>query len=125
MTAPCVLYVLDAPEEFPDGMSIEAPVTLTGFSYKRWAYQGANGDLMVAPVVLAKNLQWSRSEPKPRPSVSGEKIVWSIVLAFAISVVIVRWALFWSGRRGRRSAEGDGRPVDFGHLDQQQGDDDS
>ena len=121
MTSPCVLYVLDMPQEFPEGMSIEAPVTLTGFSYKRWAYQGADGDLMVAPVVLAKSLQWSQTQPESRPSITTEQILWSIALALALSVVIVRWTLIWSGRSRRRAAkvgDGDDRPVDFEFLDQ-------
>ncbi len=50
---PIVVYVLDPPTTLPLGMTVSAPVRLTGIVYKRWSYQSADG-LAVAPVILAK-----------------------------------------------------------------------
>ncbi len=120
LTTPCVLYVLDVPSDFPDGMSVEAPISLTGFSYKRWAYQGSEGDLMVAPVVLAKDLEWHRMEPSSRPAVSTEQIAWSIALALVLSIVVIRWTLIFSGHSKRRAAKAEDenrQAPDFQFLD--------
>jgi len=121
LTAPCVVYALDLPSDFPSGMSVEAPVELTGFAYKRWAYQGAKGELMVAPVVLAKNATWLRTKETPQPSVTSEQLFWSIAMALAVSFVIVRWTMIWSGSSRRRAQPGgeaaEDRPVNFEFID--------
>lgn len=73
--APIVVYCLDVPPEFPEGLKTDARVQLFACVYKRWSYQ-SQGGLTVAPVVLAKSLAWQPSADEStvkRPSLDGRR----------------------------------------------------
>lgn len=67
-TTPLVVYCLALPESFPRGEDIRAEVAVTGFVFKRWAYE-AQDAIRIAPVLLARTVDWSppvvRREPPP------------------------------------------------------------
>lgn len=61
--SPFVIYSLNLPNGFPEGMDLSEPIAASGFCFKRWAYQ-AQGGPMIAPVILAKDAEWM---PVPPP----------------------------------------------------------
>jgi hypothetical protein len=96
--APIVVYCLELPEGFPVGMTLAEDVEATGFYFKRWLYEAADG-LELAPVVLARTIQ-----PRPAPPASsvpggivGLIVVVGVALALAAAVVI-----FVAKRTGKR-----------------------
>ena len=58
-SAPMVVYCLRLPQGFPTGMELAEPADVTGYFFKRWAYQ-ANDALRAAPELLARTLQWEQ-----------------------------------------------------------------
>ena len=62
-TNPIVVYAVEMPTDFPQGMAIREAVHFRGIFFKRWAYEAAGG-VMTAPMVLAKTGVW-----KPAPTV--------------------------------------------------------
>ena len=90
---PMVAYVLELPGRFPTGMQISAEVEITGFFFKRWAYQ-AQDTLRSAPVVLARSVEWQ--EP-PAPVLEEDIGPASILLAIVGSTlfaVLVAWLAY-------------------------------
>ncbi len=75
-SAPIVVYCLRLPKDFPTGMELAEPAAVTGYFFKRWAYQ-ANDALCAAPELLARSLQWQQ-----RPAVTPPQPVetWPIPL---------------------------------------------
>ncbi|MCH8923341.1 MAG: hypothetical protein IIA67_09375, partial [Planctomycetes bacterium] len=68
------VHCLQLPEGFPTGADVRAEVEITGFFYKRVAYQhpplnpnesdeGAKSKMSVAPLLLAKTVQWIPKKP--------------------------------------------------------------
>lgn len=51
--SPIVVYFLELPEGFPTGLSIDEPVRVVGYFFKRWAYQATDA-IRTAPMVVAK-----------------------------------------------------------------------
>ncbi len=62
-SSPVQIYCLDLPEGFPLGMDINEEVEVTGFYFKRAAYQ-AHDALRTAPTLVAKTVRWF-----PRPTI--------------------------------------------------------
>ena len=90
---PMVAHLLELPGRFPTGMEVSAEVEITGFFFKRWAYQ-AQDTLRSAPVVLARSVEWK----EPPAAVLEEEIgPVSIVLAIvgsALFAVLVAWLAY-------------------------------
>ena len=90
---PIVAHLLKLPGRFPTGKDISAEVEITGFFFKRWAYQ-AQDTLRSAPVVLARSVEWK----EPPAAVLEEEIgPVSIVLAIvgsALFAVLVAWLAY-------------------------------
>ena len=96
--APIVVYCLELPEGFPVGMTLAEDVEATGFYFKRWLYEAADG-LELAPVVLARTIQ---PRPAPPPSTVPGGIVGLIVVvgtALALAAAVV---IFVAKRTGKR-----------------------
>ncbi len=91
-SSPVVVYCLELPQDFPTGMEIAEQAEVTGFFFKRWAYQAGDG-LRTAPEILARSLQWQR-----RPSIAAEPAAsWTIPLALAASALLaifVAWLIY-------------------------------
>lgn len=81
---PVVVYCLQLPPGFPEGMRIQEPVEVIGVFFKRWVYQAQDG-LRVAPVVLTKEPMWKRTPISTTGSLTSPQ---NILLAVAISVVL-------------------------------------
>ncbi len=64
---PIQIYCLELPEGFPLGLQIQEEVEITGFYFKRVAYQARDG-LRTAPTLVAKTVRWF-----PRPSLAREE----------------------------------------------------
>ena len=90
---PMVAYLLELPDGFPTGMEISAEVEITGFFFKRWAYQ-AQDTLRSAPVVLARSVVW-KEPPSPvlEEGIGLASIVWAIV-GSALFAVLVAWLAY-------------------------------
>lgn len=78
---PFVVYCLKLPENFPRGDRLRAAVSVTGFFFKNWSYAWKDG-LGLAPVVLARGLDWQRAAARPlfRP-VAWQSLAWGIACA--------------------------------------------
>lgn len=91
-SAPIVIYCLDLPEGFPSGMEIAEQAEVTGFFFKRWAYQ-AKDAIRTAPEILAKTLHWDKrlvmnpkepAETWPIPLVVCAAVLASLVAAYIV-----------------------------------------
>ncbi len=88
-TTPMVVYCLYLPEGFPAGTDVAEEVTVTGFFYKRWAYQ-AKDTLRTTPVVLARTVDWRRAPPAAKKVEVNVRFVLTIIgVALAVSVVAI------------------------------------
>ncbi len=101
-TAPIVVYLLELPDGFPIGTNLRESAEFTGIAYKRWAYQAQTG-LMVAPVVLAKTVRWTpRPDPPADATVNSAPMLLGIGGVALLSLILVRWVFWGSGRAARR-----------------------
>lgn len=102
---PIVVYVLDVPVDFSGGMQIDVPATLTGFVYKRWAFQSAE-QLTVAPVVIAKKIANILTTPTTLEPLAKERVPAQMPLVIAVTglaAVVVTTCLFrWTAKLNRR-----------------------
>lgn len=101
-THPIVVYSLDLPEKFKLGEKLNEKVSLTGFFFKRWAYE-SKGGTMTAPMVLAKNVKWKRpAEGAGR--IDGAKSVGWLTFAVGLSVLGLLIVSVFASRFAARSA---------------------
>ena len=68
--SPIVVSFLRLPDGMPHGMSINEPVEVVGYFFKRWAY-AATDTVRIAPFVLALEPIW---KPRPTGSRAGDSI---------------------------------------------------
>ncbi len=90
---PIVARLLELPEGFPTGKKVSAEVEITGFFFKRWAYQ-AQDTLRSAPVVLARSVEW---KPVPTPVAANEIRPASILLAIVgsgVFALLIAWLAY-------------------------------
>ena len=78
-----VVYCLRLPKGFPTGMELAEQAAVTGYFFKRWAYQ-AHDVLRAAPELLARTLQWEQ-RPVMTPPQSVE--TWSIPLVVGVAAL--------------------------------------
>ena len=107
---PIVAYLLELPDRFPTGTEISAEVEITGFFFKRWAYQ-AQDTLRSAPVVLARSIEWKE---RPAPVLEEEIGSTSIVLAIvgpALFAVLLAWLAYRRTAGRGRSRRGELPPT--------------
>jgi hypothetical protein len=124
LLAPIVVYVLDLPRDVHPGMSVEVPVSLHGFVYKRWPFQSGEG-LTVAPVVLARQMQTlaapaasATNVARTRHRLSPPLIVGGAAVA---AIAAAGWIAYFSSRDRRRQdnapvVEPIGPPPEFDHA---------
>ena len=96
-TSPMVIYCLYLPEGFPTGMDVSEEVEITGFFFKRWAYQ-AKDSLRTAPTVLARTVHWHKATPiaasAPMDLVT---LAWIVVVAAVFSLLAVIYVFTRTG----------------------------
>ena len=83
-SAPLVIYCLELPKGFPTGMEIAEQAELTGFFFKRCAYE-AQDVLRIAPELLAKTLRWDK-----RPALAMKEPVetWPITAVVGVAAAL-------------------------------------
>ena len=105
--SPIVLQFLDLPAGMPTGMRIHESVDVTGYFFKRYAYNAAD-TIRVAPLVMALAPRWmpiTRPEGGPA-SLTGWAVV-TMLAAAGIALAAGRW-LMPVARARRTSAADDG-----------------
>src|SRR5690606_36563708 len=100
---PVVVYALEVPEGFPEGVTIDVPCRLLGVPFKRWAYLAADGSSL-APVVLAKRLAAAPAAPSQAAELPSRRISLPLLLAggFALAAIALAW-IAYDWRRSQRS----------------------
>lgn len=98
---PIIIYLLELPPEFPTGRKLGEPAEITGFFFKRWAY-GAGDGIRVAPLLLAKTIDW---KPEAKPEVVLPSRTKLLAIASGIVVIVsLLLALLWQRRQSRTLA---------------------
>ena len=116
--APIVLYFLSVPAAMPHGMRVSEAVDVTGYFFKRWAYQASDA-VRIAPLVMAREPHWRRRAGGASGShaAGGGALVAMAALGAAL-LLFVRWG---GGPRRPRSSPGSraftGIPLDPAPLD--------
>lgn len=96
--APIVVYCLELPEGFPVGMTLSEDVEATGFYFKRWLYKARDG-LELAPVVLARTVQWRQTPPASAVPGGIVGLIVVVVGALVLAAVVVGYVVKRTGRR--------------------------
>ena len=102
---PIIIYCQEKPEGFPEGEDIREYVRLTGFFFKKRAYE-ATDTFRAAPVLLAKSFRWKPVEEKVAWQVTDQQLIWMCVGAAAFALLVVAF-VHWRGRQlfaGRQRA---------------------
>jgi len=91
--SPIIIFCLHLPKDFPVGAQVDAECTLTGFSYKRLAYQSARG-IETAPTVLARTVDWRPPVVLERVGPAPEDLIpWMIGGLILLALVCAVWYL--------------------------------
>lgn len=85
-----VIYALELPPGFPRDGSLEEPVRVDGFFFKRWAYR-AKDTIRTAPLLLAKTLAWQR---RPSPAARPQPD-FATTMAFVVAVLAGAALVVW------------------------------
>jgi hypothetical protein len=95
---PIMVYCLDLPEGFPTGADIRERAEVTGFYFKRGAYRAAGGKIRIAPMLLARTLDWQkRAEAPGTASENSASVVW-IVVCSALFAICATAVVFYRSR---------------------------
>jgi len=97
-TVPLMACVLELPAGFPTGQELAEPVALTGFFFKRWAYE-AQDTLRSTPMLVARSVQWT-PRPAEEPHPPRDTSI-SLVLVLGGAAMVLLWlaVAVWSRRR--------------------------
>jgi hypothetical protein len=98
--SPVVVQCLHLPEGMPTGLRIHETVTVTGYFFKRYAYQ-ATDTIRVAPLVMTLEPAWRRAVAAPAAGTSLAAWV-AATLGVLVAVSLAAW--WWGGPPARRSA---------------------
>lgn len=105
--APIVLQFLELPAGMPVGMKVHEAVDVTGYFFKRYAYNAAD-TIRVAPLVMALEPKWMPiSAQGMRPS---SLPVWALVTMGAAVAAMLAAGRWLAQSTGRRRAE---PPIDM------------
>ena len=94
---PIIIYCQEKPQGFPEGEDIREYVRLTGFFFKKRAYE-ATDTFRAAPVLLAKSFRWKPIEEKVAWQVTDEQLIWMCIGAAAFALLVVAFVQ-WRGRQ--------------------------
>ncbi len=97
-SSPIIVFCLDIPKGFPTGMTLVERAELTGFYFKRLAYEAAD-TLRTAPTVLARGIQWQpapKRQPVGPPPAGSPWLVIGVALVCSAAVVTY---VYWRTRR--------------------------
>jgi hypothetical protein len=102
--APIVLYFLTVPAEMPHGMRVSEAVDVTGYFFKRWAYQATDA-VRIAPLVMAREPHWRRRTGGASANTAGGGALVAMAALGAVLLLFLRWG---GGPRRPRSSRGPG-----------------
>ncbi len=118
---PICVCLLDVPDGFPLGESINEPVTVTGFSYKKQLFLSADGEEVVTPTLLAKSLYWNPAAPMTLNETRRHSAQRTAYVT--VATVILFWFVYRLWRRGvhfgpaggyaKRGKNGSREPIRF------------
>ena len=98
---PVVVQCLRLPEGMPSGMSVDEPVEIVGYFFKRYAYAAAD-TIRVAPLVMALEPVW---RPRPAVGTGGSSLgTWALV-SMAALIAATALGIRLSGRSSARRRE--------------------
>ena len=99
---PLVVYSLNMPAGFPEGMSMRERVDFDGVLFKRWAYAAKEGT-RTAPLILAKSPMWTKTLPTAARELPTRRDLIRIVgLALAVTAVM-SWMIYRRTQSQRRT----------------------
>lgn len=107
--------VLQLPPGYPQGAEVEAPVTIDGVFFKRWAYHAEDG-IRTAPLLLARTVTWT---PEPAPSLASDEpgSYRAVDIALGVGLVVGLVAVAgWLARGKRNIRRESGEPMDLAQL---------
>lgn len=87
---PIIVYALELPAGFPRGDGIAADVAVTGWFFKNWSYQHAEG-MGLAPVLVAGVIDWRPAAATPAvhaPPFDMKLLAGGVSAALVVAVVI-------------------------------------
>ncbi len=95
---PVVVYATKMPDKFPEGMELNEAAGFRGVFFKRWAYK-AKGDLMTAPMVLAKTADWEPSpvelaKTAPPDPVKNSRSIRIMMSLAAVVAALIAWTVY-------------------------------
>ncbi len=106
--SPMMVYCLSVPKDFPLGMRICEEAEVTGFYFKRSAYEAVD-TLRTAPTLAAKTLHWlpaALAEEEPEaPSVGWTVALLSGVIAAGVLLAVLMYRRVPQTRRPAKSGE--------------------
>lgn len=91
-------YCLELPAEFPLGDRLKQPIELTGFYFKRLAYQDRARELSTVPLLVAQSFTWL-----PPPKVEPPADDWQQFVVAALVAAVLAAACVWYLARRRAS----------------------
>jgi hypothetical protein len=112
---PMVVVCLELPPEFPSGAGVAEEVAVTGFFFKRWAYQ-AQDQLRTVPTLLARTVGWEKPATPVPPQ---PPLPWTSLLIGGSGILVIgawfvwRWCTRTPSHRGSPPAS-----PDFSTLEQ-------
>lgn len=115
-TYPVVCCVRELPPGMPTGQTVNEPVTVTGFAFKRYAYPlpvtgkaaGVSRRLEV-PLLIARDVAWRPVAAGAPGAVPGRRATLLPLLLVLPLLAVVGWWL-WSQRQGSRTGPGRNLP---------------
>jgi hypothetical protein len=115
--APIVVLCLNLPPGFPTEPTIAEQAEVTGFFFKRWAYQ-AQDSFRTAPTLLARGLRWQK-QPAISPVATAATVeAWPVSLVVGVSALVamlIAWYVYLRTRPPREQLPD--RPPDFTILE--------
>jgi hypothetical protein len=92
-SSPVVVYCLRLPKGFPTGMEFAEEAKVTGFFFKRWAYQ-AKDVIRTAPMLLAQTLQWQKRPVMAPPEPAETWPISLVVCGAALLAMLAAWYVY-------------------------------
>lgn len=103
---PIVVYFLDVPADMPRGLDTTETVDVSGYFFKRWAYQATDA-VRTAPLVLSRSPRWS---PRRQAEPGGHR--WGGWGIGAITgLMLVTWVGLHLAARAPRARPRDATPA--------------
>lgn len=98
---PVVVICTELPHNIPTGPDILVDfVSATGYFFKRYGYEDRSGEMRFAPLILARQLEWS---PRPaRTELLSKRSMFGLVLIAAVVVSVLALLASRSRRKTRR-----------------------